>query len=197
MAIVYGYDVPLPTQNESPDYFDQCHIWTRDAIQWLIRFARQEQSFVYPISVRLALGDDMWDKGIKKADWKVPVPRDLFAGMAHVRIRGVSLFSESCLLCNDDRLWQVELKPPATSQILHASGTWVELDQSHVPPARCFRVCHRQSQREPDVVAVSAWHNVSPIGEWQIKILGSIPSTNVDSALKDLVLDLLVSYRSL
>jgi hypothetical protein len=90
---IYGYDVPLPTDESSIDYFDECLLWSRQAIQWLIRFSRAEQSFILPISLRSIVGDSVWRDKRQDGIWEINLSEDLFIDSAHVRLRGLSVMA--------------------------------------------------------------------------------------------------------
>ena len=192
---IYGYDVELPQNQSSSTYFDDCLIWCRTAIQWLVRFSRMEQSAVIPISIRSILGDDDWSAGLKSGTWTLAVrDRDL-PGMNCVRVRGLSAISYVGLLSDEDRLWQLSISPPVEAIHSFSNGEKIILDQSRIPPAKLFRVTSRKATRDPDVVGLSAWFNISPIGKWRVSVLGSIPAPCLFSKLSDITLDILVSYR--
>lgn len=193
---IYGFDAPLPAATQNSKYFDDCLIWARSAIQWLIRFARQEQSFVYPISVREIVGEEAWNRGCKSGKWNIAVTREMFINMTNLRIRGLSAFAEVCASCDKDRLWRVMVSPPRDSIVYHHSGTSVKLDQSRITPAHLHRVTSRNAARDPDVVSISAWHNVSPLGVWTVEMTGAKSYTNAYSQLKDINLDVIISYRT-
>ena len=54
---VYGYTTPLPGDPTDLEYFDDCVLWTRQAIDWLVRFSRREQFMILPVSVRNVVGE--------------------------------------------------------------------------------------------------------------------------------------------
>ncbi|QOJ21923.1 MAG: hypothetical protein HRU77_15270 [Gammaproteobacteria bacterium] len=194
LSDIYGYDIPLPQQSEDLDYYDRCLLWTRQTMQWLIRFSRQEQCFVLPISIRGLIGDDAWLDGRSRGVWNVDVTKNFFLNMAHVRVRGLSAFVN--INRRFDTLWRISVKPPMQATIQHMSGKIVTVDQSKVPPSQLARVGRRDAIREPDVVGVASLHNVSPIGIWTIRALGGMPLESDVQPLEDLSLDLLLSFRA-
>jgi hypothetical protein len=196
---IYGYEEPFPENEQSIDYFDDCLLWTRKAIQWLIRFARQEQSFVLPISIRDTVGDSNWQQGLKTGSWQAYLPDTYFdaLSMVHVRLRGIGAVVKSRSR-DDERLWQIEVRVPDQSQIKHLPlGETRPLDQSAIPPCILGRVTGRESRRDPDVVGSSALHNASPINAWTVKVLASVPYSEIYVDLEDIVLDLHLSFRYL
>ncbi|EOV0850558.1 hypothetical protein ACOKV8_000547 [Vibrio parahaemolyticus] len=193
---VYGFDHKLPTDFTSPEYFDQCLLWTRTAIQWLISFSRNDQSVVIPISVLELVGEANWENNVKNRQWDFQIPSSLFDGMSHVRLRGISATSEDR---GKDRLWDISVSVPRKAIAFHLDGTTSELDQSSVPSVRLARVTAFNSPRSPDVVGVSALHNASPIhsdsAHWNMSLNGSVPNTD-HTDLQNIVLNLHFSFRS-
>lgn len=118
-----------------------------------------------------------------------------------VRMRGFTLTAEVCSLSNQSRLWQLEMSPPTEAivrDLEHARskhGKYRKIKQEHLPPCIAARVGKRASRREPDVHAITTWHNASPFGKWNLKLLGSVPEAPNSSILKDILLELAVSAR--
>lgn len=192
---VYGYDVPLPVDEGSIDYFDNCLLWCRQTVQFLIKFSRQEQEYVLPISLRDILKDAAWREGREKGVWEFDIPKEFFANLAHVRLRGVSAFARDRQ--SPSRLWQLSVRCPLEGQIFHRSGVEFLLDQSKVPTCQLARVTNRNSRREPDTVGMAALFNASPIGKWNVQIVRSNPETKDFSILNDIHLDLHLTFRSI
>jgi hypothetical protein len=193
MAEVYGYDVPLPKNEAAIDYFDQCLFWNRQAIQWLIRFSRMEQSFVLPISVRDLAGDAAWKAGMKAASWEFTIPVDAIPNAAHVRLRGLSAYVMGCHA--EKHVWQALATPPTLAQLRHLRAKRPPMKQPKVPVCRFGRVTVREAIRDPDIVGVSALHNASPFGIWNFKLTGCVPHHRGLCKLEDVILDLHVAFR--
>lgn len=193
MRDLYKYNVPLPTDEGSVDYFDRCLIWTRSAIQWLIRFSRVDQSVVVPVSMRDILGEDLYRQEREIGKWTLPLDANVFGGMVQLRVRGLSAFvvGESA----EDKLWQLTVSVPPLGTVLYLSGDPIKIDQSRIPPCRFARVTKRESLREPDLVGVSSLYNASPVGLWEVQVNSSIPKEKLDK-LKDIHLDIHLAYRS-
>ena len=191
---IYGYDTPLPTAVGNVDYYDECLQWIRDAIQWLNRFSTREQSTIYPLSLRSLLGDDMWKQDY--GDWTIPVDKELFPYFCNVRLRGLAAEVKDNIRAKD-RTWQLYARPPVESKIEHIDGKIVSLDQSEIMPCVLGRVSYVGDQREPDIVGMTALHNSSPFGDWNIKILGATPPKKDRdiSGLNDILIHLYISYR--
>jgi hypothetical protein len=200
---VYGYGAPLPADEGSLDYYDDCLLWTRQAIHWLIRFSRQEQSAIVPISLREIIGDQAWRQQRRLGRFSFDVSADLFPNLAHVRLRGLSGF----VLSDDDddtnveqqrpKLWRLRAKLPVVGRIIHLDGTEEQIDQSRVPPCLFYRAMRRSYIRDPDVFGASALHNASPIGQWSAVVDGSVPRSRNYDDIRDIELDLFVGFRAL
>jgi hypothetical protein len=193
MRDVYGYDQPLPDAAD-PEFFDQCLLWSRETIQWLIRFSRQDQSVVWTMSVRDIVGDQRWRDGLNAAEWHFDVPASTFPEMRHLRLRGVSAAIEG--IDEDDGTCQVIVRLPQSAVIQHMNGEAVPVDQSIVPPTRISRVTVRTAHRQPDVMGVVALHNASPIGAgWHVRIADAVPKRLKLKKFEDLQLDVHLTYR--
>lgn len=193
---LYGFSEPLPSNEASPTYFDDALLWCRKAIQFLVRFSRQEQSVVFPLSIRQLLGHDRWERGFQGGTWEFDVPATRFEGMRAVRIRGISATADAIGVSDDSRIWQLAIAPPSQASYVGVDGTTVTLDQRRVPEARLLRVGERKSPRDPDVVGVASWFNISPVGRWKVRVLGAIPQANSLNILKDICIELVVVYRA-
>lgn len=198
LALLYGYKVALPKNTLSVDYYDNCLEWTRRAVQWLIRFSRAEQNVVVPISVRTVLGDQEWKEGLKKGRWsltvdaKTPVIGPMLSALRHVRMRGLGAFVSGKKV--SDSLWQLAVSLPPEAKVKHLNGDEVTIDQSRIPSCLLARVSERDSQREPDVVGLSALLNASPLGDsWTVELQGAMPPTG--AKVEDVHLELHLAYR--
>lgn len=197
---VYGFTEHLSEHNNSINFYDDCLLWTRKAINFLVKFSRTEQNIVLPISLKSILTDKEWQKGLIKGYWEIDLAKKekkefLFAEMSHVRLRGLSAFVISSDF--ENKLWQLNVQAPKFGTFYHNSGETVEdFDQTNVPPCKLGRVSDRNTQREPDIVGMSALFNASPIGSWNVQILRSIPITKSYAEITDIHLDLHLAFRS-
>lgn len=195
LVSIYGYDGPsLPAPSKEIDYFDKCLQWTRNAIQWLIRFSRMDQNVVFPISVRSLIGGDMFKDGRKDKSWQFRLGNSNFPEMAHVRLRGISSYVMPTA-GNEPRVWGFSLAVPKAGLFYHLNGTNHTVDQSKVPPCRLYRVVRRIDIRESDVAGATALFNASPIGLWTVTLDGAIPIGEDYSDLHDIHIDLHLAYR--
>lgn len=188
---LYGYTDPLPDP-KSLDFLDDCVLWTRRAIEYLVRFSRQDQATVIPISLKSFIKDSDWTNGMAAGRWVVTLPSDLFKNFGHVRLRGLTAFVEG----TEKDLWQVRVRPPVTSSTVHLNNTTVNLDQKMVPDCYFNRATTRDSIREPDTTGQSSLYNASPVGEWAIEVGATSLTGTARAKIQDIVIDLIVVFRS-
>lgn len=193
---VYGYIDPLPRSFDSLDHYDECLLWTRDAIQWIVRFSRREQSMVMPISLKDVIGNSAWKEGKKTGQWTFTLRSSDFPDLYFLRLRGIGAYVDD--KCGyHGRLWRIRLELP--SKGVFYRGTYDSkdtgtLDQSDLPSARLGRVTQRDYPRDGDVVGTSSLHNASPLGDWKVTLLGAIPSVDDARGLEDIVIDLHLAF---
>ena len=208
LSEVYGYNtpIPVPSEAEGKNYFDEIVLWLRSTIQWLIAFSTRDQSVVIPISVREMVGEDNWFASGPSGEWEFNLPTDFFSDMAHIRLRGLSIvvvpridLEQYSNVASSSKLYKFTVTPPPRGESLHLSGESNIVDHSLVPPCLLSRVQSRDSRREPDIVGVSSLHNVCPVGTWKVQLLGGIPSRNQClepfAELDDIHVDLHLTYR--
>ena len=194
LRLLYGYTAPLPAPG-APGFFDDCVLWVRRAINWLVRFRQLEQSFALPISLRSHTSN--WQEACRTGTFQLDLPESTFAYMRHVRLRGVSVL---VIVDNGQgdpaSLFQAVVTSPKTSSCKHLSGTVESLDQHFVPPCRIGRVAFRGNIREPDVVGATALYNVSPIGNWQLSMTTKSSTGIKLDSLRDIQLDMHLAFRA-
>ena len=62
---VYDFDLagnPLPVNTTDLSFFDDCLLWSRKVMDWLVRVGRIEQNYVLPISLRKLTGAGWHDR---------------------------------------------------------------------------------------------------------------------------------------
>jgi hypothetical protein len=209
LKLLYGYPEPLaPSVNSllegnenNAKAFDDCLLWVRDAISWMVRFTQLDQNYVLPLSVKKLINNQSnWEAGFNTGIWSFPINETpFFQDQRHVRLRGISLFTKA----DEKYVWQSTVTPPKAQNVhyRHLSGTIVPLDQRHAPVCRLSRVSSRKAQREPDVGGTVALFNLSPIGSWTIKIEQNLEnydnfSNFLRDKIEDIHLDLHLAYRS-
>jgi hypothetical protein len=200
LNVVYGYSEPLPPSVQrignhpsgSSAVFDDCLIWVREAVNWLVRFGRLEQNYVLPISLRAVLENADWKKGLSNGIWDFEITEEFFPNQCHVRLRGISAFVHGADLKG---VWQVQAHSPKRSYFHHLDGSKRQVDQSFIPPCFLGRVATRDDIRAPDIAGVTALRNVSPIGRWRVSF-GSRSSEGVPlSTIENVTLDLQLAVR--
>lgn len=203
---IYGYVEPVPSDDTAVQFFDDCLLWTRNVIQWLIRFSRLEQNVVLPLSVRSLVGETEWRTGLAAGYWCFSLNESFLPEGCHVRLRGLSAFAEPSAGC--DQVWRMSVVVPRCAIYRHLdSEVTVEVDQSIVPSIELGRVTSRESNREPDVAGASAAFNASPFGMWSVRVHSSVgrrrnggsqkqTSKHPTLSLDDVYLDLALAFRA-
>lgn len=217
--LCYGFQPSaFPELKENEDsFFDQCLLWTRDAIRFMVAFGQLEQNYVFPVSVKdYCGGDDAWTKILQTAangslEITFDLPESLFPDQYHVRLRGITAFVVEKKRTPGD-IWRMELRPPKYGycrrlpELAPDGKSDIELDQHTVPTVTLGRVMSRESVRDPDIVGIAALHNISPIGakkdhsieerSWKLTVdTKSLLGTSL-SNLKDIHIDLLLAMRA-
>lgn len=155
------------TPDTSPA-FDDCLIWTRQAIRFLVAFRTSEQSYAMPISLKALIGKKAW-KAAKEAvedDPSLPFTIAFVLDEAHfpvqsfVRLQGVSVFT-----VGREGPFRVGVRVPAKAVCIfpHRSAP-VPIDQSDVRPV-WLRAMDRKTPRSGDVAGVSSIRNASPVSD--------------------------------
>jgi hypothetical protein len=193
---LFGYTTKIPTNMTSIDYFDDCLVWCRDAIHWIIRFARREQGTVRTVSLRSLLGNG-WANFIANHTAMVTVPASEFAGLSCVRIRGVALNVVQTAAPSGTRpaLWKIRCRVPQSGRYVQLNGSVIDIDQASAPPCQFGRVSVRNFVRDPDVLGASALHNTSPIGNWEFTVDGAVGQPFDLTEIEDIELDIHIVYR--
>ena len=137
------------------------------------------------------------------------VPDSLFPTQRFVRLRGISVVVTG----HDghgDGVWRVTVRPPSSAICRFLSDPdghlGHPLDQQDAPPCVSGRVMTRESERDPDIVGITALHNISPLGDlnksdeqrkWSI-VVDRFSSSGKDATrIDDVQIDLLLAMRSI
>jgi hypothetical protein len=205
---IYGYYQPVPKDNGKPDYFDQCVVWTRHAINHIIKFSQLDQSYVIPISIRKLYTDNDAIRGgenfanaIKNGTLNFKLEAKHFPDSSYLRIKGLSVFfslgiinkySEQHISDYNGTL-SAYITPPKRSFYYHNEDP-VTTNQAYVPTLRMNRLATRSFIRPPEVAGTSLYANLSPFGDWAVE-LPQIKSNNINSLLKinDVILDIYIT----
>ncbi len=192
---LFGYDVALPADGTSISYFDDCLNWTRDAVHWLIRYARREQSSVVTISLRELVGAG-WTDALIGGTLAVDIAESTFSGARGIRLRGVSMhYFLTATAEYKPRLLRARVKVPSSGLVRRLDGSAVQVDQSMLSTCHFGRVAERESTRIPDVFGAATLHNASPIGKWTISIDGFVAQGTALADIDDIELDLHIGFR--
>jgi hypothetical protein len=199
LRLLLGYSTPLPPAVVSwiggagniHKALSEGLVWVRDAIAWLSAFQQLDQQTSYPISVRRTVGENAWRSGLQAGRWSLSLPQTLWSDQRHVRLGGLSVFVE-----HNTAIWRVVVTPPRTSEVQHLNGSSVQLDQRRVPLCVSGRAASRTAARDPDIVAVNSLRNVSPIGTWDISCSTQALTGERIETIRDVVLDLYLTSRS-
>lgn len=192
LKLIYDYGEPLPIGESRIEYFDDCLIWTRKAIQWLVRFSGKDQGTIYPVSVRNTIGKENWKNSMDLRLFEFDLSNEFLNRLKNVRLRGISAFYSTDKE-KFNRIIQLEVKAPSEAVVRVTDSSNGLIDQSHLPPVILGRVASRNFTREPDLIGVTSLHNASPIGKWEIRVLG--PQQLELDKIEDLQIDLHLAYR--
>lgn len=200
LKMQYGYDgepSPLTSWAETLGVsITSLSIWTRNAIEWLVRYRRREQAFTRAVSVRAILNRNAWGQLRHARDSfsvKLQLPAELFQGFDNCRLRGVSasLIGEAGTVP-----WSVLLRLPEAALFVR-SGQKVDVDQSSLPPCLLGRVENRRSVRRSEFCGMVSHANASPIGRptneglWSLDLLRPVGSASeLFAQVDDLVIEI-------
>ncbi len=193
LKLIYGYSFPLPSEVNNLSYFDDCLIWTREVIQWLIKLSRNELNTVYPISIKSFYSRNDWKDALKSGFLKINLNNDFFGKMKLARLRGFSVYFKD-RTSKDNTILQLLVQPPKKSVIRQLNGAINYVDQSEFSPCVLGRVAQRNSYRNADVIGSSSLFNISPLGDWEISILDQISLKRIDK-IKDIIIEFHLSYH--
>ena len=200
LKMLYGYDgeaSPLTSWAETLGVsITSLTIWTRNAIEWLVRYQRKEQAFTRALSVRAILNRNAWGQLRHARDSfsiKLQVPVELFQGFDNCRLRGVSasLIGEAGTVP-----WSMLLRLPEAALFVR-SGEKVDVDQSALPPCLLGRVENRRSVRRSEFCGMVSHANASPIGKptneglWSLDLFRPVGSASeLFAQVDDLVIEI-------
>lgn len=194
LLLVYGYDDPFP-----PPSIDNYVNWARRAINFVVRVTQREQVAITPLSLAELLPQSVWEDGRRKGEWSVPVVADMLPHGELHRVRGISAYVETRDASHS--IWRVDVRPPAPSnpvEMRTADGEvrTMIVSQRHLPLITCGRSGRRETSRSPDVLGVSALHNVNPIGTWVVRVGSKAANSPITrEQVSDVQLDIHVAVR--
>jgi hypothetical protein len=187
MKSIYGYG-NNGHQITAKSTIDEAVLWTRTAINWLVRFSQLEQNFVLPVSISQLCPD--WKT--RSSDITFELKEDSFKNQRNVRLRGLGA---AVLGSNANGMWQISVTVPRKSRMIMLDGTAVDIDQGSVPSCILNRVTNRYGFRDTDIVGINALHNAGPLGIWTISIPQQSNEGIPTRGLSDLQLDLHLAVR--
>jgi hypothetical protein len=192
LADLYGYREPLPTlaaPGGGLRFFDNCLIWVRDAITYLVRFQRLEQAFVASFSLK-SLMREKWAVGRDAGILAFALREEQFPArwkQQYVRLRGFTAFMVGK---GPTGTWPIVVYPPRTSYIVHRDGQRKNLDQNSAAPCMSGRTRSRDVLQQADVLGALEFFNLAPFGDWQMLLpsnsLEDVAATNIEDIHLDL-----------
>jgi hypothetical protein len=184
----------LKPEEDQFGVFDAALIWVRNAQAWLDAIYQHEQSYVYTISLRATVGEQLWRVGLSKSEWGFELSKFDFPEQNCVRLKGVSCCIDGGVSYKD--IWLARLTIPQHANHTTLDGREVKLSQTHIKSFRVGRIQSRNDMREPDIVGVVSLHNGSPIGNWTIALSKKGRSGADSKSIDDLYIDLHIGFFS-
>lgn len=163
----------------------------------LTKFFHEDQSFAFPVSVRQAVEEYNWFEGLNSRTWRIPesfFAESVLGQLNYCRCTGIAVHVEGM-----KEFITVKVTPPATAYYRYsADEISSKINQSKIPSALIARTTSRNSERDPDLVAINAFHNLSPLGEWVVEIASKTnKGTPITSEMvKDIEIDFHLAMRS-
>jgi hypothetical protein len=213
LASLYGYKPALPTDLTKPDSMNSVVLWLRAALQWVAAFSQLDQGSLQVVSLRKLVGEPSWKAIHTTAQrtgtlaFKFDLPQDLFQGLMHVRLRGLSAVVH--IQPNAKGPWKAEIRLPSKARARHlnddnTAGSFELLDQSDLPSCMIGRVESNQSPRNPELCGLISLFNASPLADpnakpdeqqWLVAI-STVREDSADlSAVDDVMIEVNVSGR--
>lgn len=202
IRLIYGYDGdpnPLSSWADTlADSVTSLAIWTRNALEWLARYQRKEQSFTRAFSVRALMNRNAWGQLRHARDSfsvRLQVPMELFQGYGNCRLLGMS----ASLLGEAGSVpWSALVRLPEAAWFVRG-GKKIEVDQSALPPLLLGRVENRRSVRRSEFCGMVSHQSASPIGrpsnegQWYLELLRPVGSSSEQFAQVD---DMVVEIKA-
>lgn len=183
LTTIYNHPVDFKVDDTN---LDGCIDWVRSQISWLARFQERDQELVVPVSVSAAVGSD-FEAGKDTGTWTFQVRPEMFAGYGYLRLRGVSAAVLAGYAAGG--AWALRVLAPQNGTFLYDDGGYAEIDH---PSPWCMlgRVGPRETVPAPDVAGAAALHDLSPVGEWTVKIAQASSAGVALDKLRDVQIDL-------
>ena len=177
----FGYTEPIPINGvEEHLLFDECLIWVRQSISYLIKLKRLDQQLGVTIPLRALSekGGASWNDVLQNGSFKFELDqKDFYKGYSLLRLRsvGLSVISKEPQKPKDlADLWRMEL---------------TQMSSKTVCPA--LRVCARNPLRDPEPAGSEVLYNSSPFGKWNLTFnTSSVSGKRADQVIEDIWLDI-------
>jgi len=180
IAPIFGFNEPLPVYDSTnPQFFDDCVVWNRKAINHIVRIGQRQHSFCLPVSVReLYSSEALYEQACHSGTWKVQIPLAMLEEKFLVRLTGVSLslvgldtsYTEPY---NLEGCFSAIVQPPSTGRYKQYDGSFTELDlKDYLTPAAITfgKVYSTHHPIQTEVAGATTHINISPVGEWTIRL---------------------------
>lgn len=195
LKLLYGYPEPTPDPSGAR-FFDECLIWVREAISFLVRVHRLDQSYVLAFSLK-RLCDADWARDRDAGVLKFALRDEHFPKrwkQRLVRLRGFNAFVSGDAAKGT---WPIVVTPPRSSFCLHADGTKADLDQRRASPCLAGRVSGRDAIEQADILGTIEFFHLSPFEDWEVQIPPKSIEGIESSKIEDIHLDLHLTARVL
>ena len=178
-SAVYGIDTdPLP--QAGPECLDRTVEWLRAASSILGRIAFLEKPQIRTIS--LATKPEF--AGGIDAGWKFELTPSDFPNQRWIRLRGIQAYALDDM---GEIPYPVVVSPPAIGEMLKKSDRGKQAQP--LGPQR-LEAGPRTWPRDTTSIALAAWHNGSPIGEWTVSLEEGSKDRAKQQKLRDIQVDL-------
>lgn len=181
LKAIYDYEAPLPTFRKNyVQFFDDCIIWNRKAINFINSSTQNQIATTIPVSIR-SLYKNLADfnNSYTNGKWKFNIDENFFKDKFQVKMLGLSLsviglskdYKEPF---NLDGCFQAKMViPKKESAYMQKSGKKTTLDLSEylIPDICIGNVYSNESSHNSEIVGSQILSNLSPIGEWTISLL--------------------------
>lgn len=182
LLILYGIAAPMlprvrASANEpiNVDLLNQMVMWLRSVSINTQDVLMLDQDYVYTISLKRVFGESEFRNGSRQRNWEFQLTPELFQGLKYLRLRGVSIETESSC----DASFGFVLTPPQLAKYIYGSdGSAREIEQK-VSDCWIGRARSHKSTTPPDIVGTRVLLNVSPVGVWQLR---PAPGQNTNDA---------------
>jgi hypothetical protein len=200
---IYGRDSPLPalittlietgalTDVELVNLLELATAWVRDNIAFLAAFNMRDQGYSLTVSLRRALGEDQWRRGLRTGAWQLGFDLDRLPNQYCVRIRGVNMFTRG-----PAGIWKATLSVPDRSFYSAKDGTEQPVDQHDIALLRLGKVGPRSSERYQEIYGTTSLRNIAPFGNWRVTVDDRSTHSETRDSIQDIEIDFELLVRS-